>query len=219
MRQREVRHDPDTASRGPRAGRAPRVRPGERLALEDQHPVRVEHECLDAAEGGAEVGRTDLAGRRSGMMAAYRNHGGASDGTARREDGAHLRRRQRPLDRLGRRAGAARRGRRGRFLVRREPHREAGPATGGVDRLDVRGTVRRHERRRHRARLRALGRVATIRSTSSSTPSRSRDARTSKVPSSTPRATASHSRSTCPRIRWWRSPRVHGRTCGAGRRS
>ena len=41
------------------------------------------------------------------------------------QDGAHLRRRQRPLDRLGHRPGAPRRGRRGRLLVGREPDREA----------------------------------------------------------------------------------------------
>ena len=43
--------------------------------------------------------------------------------------------------------GAARRGRRGRLLVRREPHREARPAPRDIDRIDVRGAVRRHERR------------------------------------------------------------------------
>ena len=60
------------------------------------------------------------------------------------QDGAHLRRRQRPLDRLGDRPGAPRRGRRGRLLVGREPHREARPAARRLDRLDVRRAVRRH---------------------------------------------------------------------------
>ena len=60
------------------------------------------------------------------------------------QDGAHLRRRQRPLDRLGDRPGAPRRGRGGRLLVGREPHREAGPPAGRLDRLDLRRAVRRH---------------------------------------------------------------------------
>ena len=65
-----------------------------------------------------------------------------------------------------------------------------------VDRLDLRGAVRRPVGRRDRARLRALGRDPRRRSTSSSTPSRSRSARTSRASSSTRRATGSRSRST-----------------------
>jgi enoyl-[acyl-carrier protein] reductase I len=43
--------------------------------------------------------------------------------------------------------GVPRRGRGGRLLVGREPHREARPAARGLDRLDVRRALRRGRRR------------------------------------------------------------------------
>ena len=129
---------------------------------------------------------------------------GGPDGTARGQDGAHLRRRQRSLDRLGDRRGAPRRGRRGRLLVGRKPDREARAAPGRVDRVDLHRAVRRPVRRADRPRLRPLGARRTTRSTSSSTPWPSRSARTSRAASSTPRATGSRSRWTSRPTRSWR---------------
>ena len=132
---------------------------GDRLAGQDDDAVEVEQQRTDTGQrrvAGRPVGwRTSPDGRLPDV-----DMRGGTDGTARGQEGAHLRGRQRPLDRVGHRAGAARRGRGGRLLVDREPHREARPAARRVDRLDVRGAVRRPERRRHRARLRALGRDA-----------------------------------------------------------
>ena len=141
-----------------------RRRPGDPAAV-GPHPER----AVPAAAGrcrplpaGSGGGTSALPGSGLARILPSRPTGrtarsGGRHGTPRRQDGADLRRGERPLDRLGDRPGAPRRGRRGRLLVDRVADREARPAAGRLDRLDVRGAVRRPERRRHRARLRPLG--------------------------------------------------------------
>ena len=146
--------------------------------------------------------------RRRGVSSGQ----GGADGTARREEGARLRRRQRPLDRVGHRPRVPRAGRHARLLVGRVADRAPRPAARGEHRLDVRGAVRRPGRRPDRGGLRALASEPTATSTSSSTPSRSRSARTSKAASSGRPATASRWPSTSAPTRSSRSPARRGRS-------
>ena len=131
------------------------------------------------------------------------------DGTARRQERADLRRRQRSFDRLGDRQGVPRRGRRRRLLVDREPRRAAGEALAEsigstfVEPADVQSDAdieRVFERwGETHDRLDILVHALA-----------SRSARTSPASSSTRPATASRSRSTSrptPSSRW-RAPRV-----------
>jgi len=63
------------------------------------------------------------------------------------QEGARLRRRQRPFDRLGDRQGALRPGRRGRIFLDVVAHQAAGSAPGRLDRLTFRRGLRRPRRR------------------------------------------------------------------------
>ncbi len=207
---------PGTGSRARRATRTASTAPGSGFALEDEHAVGIEDEAAHPAERLPEPlvrGHPPMVGCPATARVEER------DGTARRQDGAHLRRRQRPLDRLGHRPGAPRRRRRGRLLVGREPDREAGAAAGDLDRLDLRRAVRRPVRRADPDASSRAGARPTTRSTSSSTRWRSRSARTSRASSSTPRATGSRWRSTSRPTRWSRSRARHARCSGAARRS
>ncbi len=131
-------------------------------------------------------------------------------------NGADLRGRERPLDRVGHRPGAPRRGRRGRLLVDREPHREARPAARRVDRLDLRRALRRPVRRRHRARLRALGRDPRPPRHPRPRPGLRQARGPVAAASSTRRATGSRWPWTCRPTRSSRSPARPGRTCDRG---
>ena len=187
----------------------------QRRAVEDDDAVGVEHEAAHPAER-----RPEPIGRHRPMVGCPATARAEDpDGTARRQDGAHLRGRQRPFDRVGHRPGAPRRGRRGRLLVGREPHREARAAAGGLDRVDVRRALRRPVRRADRARLRALGRDPPI----ARHPRPRARLRAARGPrgrrSSTRRATGSRSRSTSRPTRSSRSRARRGRSCDAGRRS
>ena len=82
--------------------------------------------------------------------------GGGTRGTARWPQGAHLRRRQRPLDRLGHCPGIPCPGRVGRLQLGRKHDRQASAAAGRPPRVDVRRAVRRPRRRPDPARVRAV---------------------------------------------------------------
>ena len=173
-----VGHDPVREARRLERARSASAAPGINCAGRDDHAVHVEqqraHPCERRPQRGRRRGRLGghrpMVGCRRRRRAA-RTRMGLLDG----KNGAHLRGRERSLDRLGHRPGPPRRGRRGRLQLRREPHREARPAAGRLDRIDLRGALRRPVGRGDRPGLRAVGRDPRVAWTSWSTRWRSRE--------------------------------------------
>ena len=136
------------------SARAP-GRPSTGSLGEDEDAVEVEQQRPDAVQ------RLDERGVGDGWVGHHGQPLGQEvlHGTARRQEGADLRCRQRPLDRVGHRQGAPRRRARPRLLVGREPDRAAGPAPRRLDRRDVRRALRRPGRRADRAACWPSGRT------------------------------------------------------------
>ena len=226
-----------TARRRSSSSAATRLR--QRLVAHDEHAVEIEEQAADAAKRAGQVdSRAGAHGSSMRLMSSpglsvrrrlrddpdlrraptgvalvcVHSASGGANGTARRQEGAHLRRRERSLDRVGHRPGLPRAGREGRLFVRRiRSSRSACGRSQTSLGSDVRRAVRRPGRRPDRARLPMRGPPARARSTSSSMRSPSRSARSSTASSRRPRGTASTSRWTSAPTRWSRWSARRGR--------